>query len=261
MSRIRSCKPTFYDNIKLAELSIPARYFFHAMWHWLDRNGVGERNARYWKSKVFPFDDDISASKVEEIIQTLIKQDRLRVLYHEDKELLHCPAMPEHQHFHMNETPKYEFSLLNSKSTVQAPYNDGTVTVLARRKSEIGDMKSEIGNRKFESLPFFDECFKKFKEIVSSHRAARPTVGSKAEAQRRFATQIRTEQDLKAFKESLSGYEKMLSSETWRPAKTSFETYIGATRNPFWNQWIGYEAADESTSMADRIAAEIRGER
>ena len=157
MARIRSCKPEFYDNESLAELPLEVRYLYRAMWHWLDMVGLGPRGAKYWKAKVFPYDEKISTENVECFLLQLKKQKRLFIVEHEGKQFLYCPDMPAHQHFHKSEQAKYSIPQDVLYSTVLAQCEHGTSTVPAALRSEIGDLKSEIGNRstpnKFEIIP------------------------------------------------------------------------------------------------------------
>src|SRR3990167_11004383 len=137
VARIRSCKPKFYDNEQLAELSLEARYLYRAMWHWLDMVGLGPRGARYWKAKVFPYDEKISNEKVEGYLQELIEDRRLFIVDHEGDVLLFCPDMPPHQHFHKAEEPKYSIPQDVLYNTVQARCKHGISTVPAALRSEI----------------------------------------------------------------------------------------------------------------------------
>ena len=157
MARIRSCKPEFYDNESLADLSLEVRYLYRAMWHWLDMVGLGPRGAKYWKAKVFPYDEKITTENVECFLQHLITQKRLFIIDHDGKQLLYCPDMPAHQHFHKSEQPKYSIPQSVLYSTVEARCKHGTNTVPAALRSEIGDLRSEIGDlrtpTKFEIIP------------------------------------------------------------------------------------------------------------
>lgn len=59
MARIRSIKPDFWDDEKIGSLSRDARLLFIGLWNHADDEGRMRANARYVKSKVFPYDDDV----------------------------------------------------------------------------------------------------------------------------------------------------------------------------------------------------------
>lgn len=56
MSRIRTIKPDFFKDEKLAELSLAHRYLFEGLWTLADREGRLEDRPRYIKVEIFPYD-------------------------------------------------------------------------------------------------------------------------------------------------------------------------------------------------------------
>lgn len=57
MARIRTVKPEFWDDEKLAAVSRDARLLYIGMWNFSDDFGVIKANPVWLKSKIFPFDD------------------------------------------------------------------------------------------------------------------------------------------------------------------------------------------------------------
>ncbi len=54
--RIRTIKPSFYKNEKLAELPVEARMLFVGLWGLADRDGRLEYRPKYIKAEIFPYD-------------------------------------------------------------------------------------------------------------------------------------------------------------------------------------------------------------
>jgi hypothetical protein len=151
MARIRYLKPEFFEDTRLADLSRDIRLFYAGLWCQLDRLGITENEPKILKKQIFPYDDDITASRVAEMIEELIRIGRLIRIEDRDKSYLYCPSFTRHQNFHVGEKPKHghlvpklaELSLAGKKpdpapnatapvqhgaSTVQAPFDDRAST-------------------------------------------------------------------------------------------------------------------------------------
>jgi hypothetical protein len=65
--RIRTIKPEFFEDEKLAELPPHDRLMFIGLWLLADRNGVLEHRPAWIKAKIFPYDDGeaVDASQVD----------------------------------------------------------------------------------------------------------------------------------------------------------------------------------------------------
>src|SRR5437867_1014768 len=70
MARIRTVKPEFWEDEKVASLSFPARLLFIASWNFADDAGVLRWSADYVKASVFMY-DTLSARKVTMIMAEL----------------------------------------------------------------------------------------------------------------------------------------------------------------------------------------------
>jgi hypothetical protein len=73
MARIRTIKPEFWDDEKIASLSYPCRLFFIGTWTQADDNGVIRGSAAILKSKIFPYDDNLRVNEVQKWIDALVK--------------------------------------------------------------------------------------------------------------------------------------------------------------------------------------------
>lgn len=70
MARIRTVKPEFWDDEKLATLPRDVRLLYIGMWNFSDDFGVIKANPIWIKSKVFPF-DDIQLSQFKKWLEML----------------------------------------------------------------------------------------------------------------------------------------------------------------------------------------------
>lgn len=64
MARIRTVKPDFWEDEKVAELSRDARLLFIAVWNQADDEGRLRWSPELLKAKAFPYDDDLDAKGV-----------------------------------------------------------------------------------------------------------------------------------------------------------------------------------------------------
>jgi hypothetical protein len=68
--RIRSIKPEFWEDERIAALSPLARLLFIASWQLADRNGVFEHREQWIKAKVFPYESG-EAPSVSQLLHEL----------------------------------------------------------------------------------------------------------------------------------------------------------------------------------------------
>ncbi len=76
MARIRTIKPEFWEDEKLAELPVYARLLFIGTWNFADDNGVLLANPVLMKSHIFPY-EDIGISTISEWIDMLVENGML----------------------------------------------------------------------------------------------------------------------------------------------------------------------------------------
>src|SRR5687768_1567342 len=93
MPRIRTIKPSFYNDDKLIECSVSARYMFIGTWVCADDAGNLERNEKQLKLWIFPFDDiNVGACLDELITHGLLIEYSVSA-----KNYLHIPGFAKHQ--------------------------------------------------------------------------------------------------------------------------------------------------------------------
>lgn len=107
MARIRYIKPEFFEDVGLAGLSREARLLYVGLWCFMDRQGICDGDPRLIKRNIFPYDDDLTAKRVAELIQELIDTGRIRGLIHEGKSYLYSPTFKKHQKCHPKEEAKF----------------------------------------------------------------------------------------------------------------------------------------------------------
>ena len=76
MARIRTIKPEFWEDEKLAKLPVYARLLFIGTWNFADDNGVLLANPVLMKSHIFPY-EDIGISTISEWIDILVENGML----------------------------------------------------------------------------------------------------------------------------------------------------------------------------------------
>ena len=76
MARIRTIKPEFWEDEKLAKLQVQARLLFIGTWNFADDNGVLLANPVLMKSHIFPY-EDIGISTISEWIDMLVENGML----------------------------------------------------------------------------------------------------------------------------------------------------------------------------------------
>ena len=76
MARIRTIKPEFWEDEKLAKLPLHARLLFIGTWNFADDNGALLANPVLMKSHIFPY-EDIGISTISEWIDMLVENGML----------------------------------------------------------------------------------------------------------------------------------------------------------------------------------------
>lgn len=88
MARIRTVKPEFWTNEQVMECSTTARLLFIGMWNFCDDGGNHPASAKTLKAEIFPA-DDISAERVQGLLDELIDNDLLLPYESAGKKYLH----------------------------------------------------------------------------------------------------------------------------------------------------------------------------
>jgi hypothetical protein len=97
VARIRSIKPEFWSDRKLAGLSRDARLLYIALWNIADEHGRAHGDPRYIKGHCFPYDDDLRLVDIGRLLDELIGAGRVRRYEAEGDPYLHLLKLAEHQ--------------------------------------------------------------------------------------------------------------------------------------------------------------------
>lgn len=85
MPRIRTIKPEFWDDEKLAKMSLPSNLLYVAMWNHADDEGVIRSGANWIKSTVFPHRENLRLEEVKAWIKEL-EDSRMIVPFQHNQE-------------------------------------------------------------------------------------------------------------------------------------------------------------------------------
>jgi hypothetical protein len=111
MARIRYIKPEFFEDVRVATVSIEARLLYIALWCFMDRVGVTEADPQLIKRRVFPYDEEVNFKKIEKLVKELEKSQHLIRVHYSDKDYLFCPTFERHQKFHFKEQFRHPIPL------------------------------------------------------------------------------------------------------------------------------------------------------
>ncbi len=96
MSRIRTIKPEFWEDEKLAKVSRDARLLFVATWNHADDYGVFRASPAYLKARVFPY-DDLTHTDLARLLEELSRGGFVRVFRTGDEQWGHIRHWDKHQ--------------------------------------------------------------------------------------------------------------------------------------------------------------------
>lgn len=105
MARIRSIKPEFWNDRKLARLSRDARLLYVALWNYSDEHGRLHGDSRYVKGHCLPYDDDLSLSDVDGLLSELEQAGRVQRYEHDGDPYLFLPTLSKHQRLESAKQP------------------------------------------------------------------------------------------------------------------------------------------------------------
>lgn len=96
MARIRTIKPSFFTDLKVADLPVTARLTFIGLWTYVDDEGRGVDDPRLVKAALWPLDEEHSARAVEADLLALEQAGRI-LRYTVDGERFMAVANWSHQ--------------------------------------------------------------------------------------------------------------------------------------------------------------------
>lgn len=106
MPRIRSVKPEFFSDRKLARLlSRDARLLYIAMWNQADEHGRLQGDPRFIKGACVPYDDDIDLDRIEELLTEIEGARRARRYEQDGDPYIFLPKLASHQRLEPDKVP------------------------------------------------------------------------------------------------------------------------------------------------------------
>lgn len=99
MSRIRTIKPSFWEDEKISKLSIPCRLFFIGTWNLADDLGVIRANPVLLKSAIFPYEENLRVSEVQKWIDALVDARMLIPISYKNESYYVIRTFRSHQKF------------------------------------------------------------------------------------------------------------------------------------------------------------------
>jgi hypothetical protein len=98
VARIRSIKPEFWDDRRLAKkTSRDARLLYIALWNLADEHSRLNGDPQWLKGQAFSFDDDIDAGSVGGLLDELDAAGRIVRYEHDDDPYIFLPFLARHQ--------------------------------------------------------------------------------------------------------------------------------------------------------------------
>lgn len=99
MARIRTIKPSFWEDEKIAKLPRACRLFYIGMWNQADDMGVIRGNPALLKSAIFPYDEDLRVSEVQKWIDALVNARMLIPITYKSESYYIVRTFRSHQKF------------------------------------------------------------------------------------------------------------------------------------------------------------------
>ena len=182
MPRIRTVKPEFWDDEKLAKLSRDQRLLYIGLWNFADDIGVISGNPLWIKSRIFPY-DQIQVQQFEGWMNDLVKHGFISQFSYNAEDFYYLPNLTRHQ---VISRPNYKslkvpidalikiiepldinvdsLKEINSSSNIHGAFNDQSYE---ERKGKEGNRKGREGKGEFSPATTFDSAMETADEICN----------------------------------------------------------------------------------------------
>jgi hypothetical protein len=105
MARQRTLKMEFWADEGLAtSVSRDARMLYMGLWNLCDEAARGRGSAAFIKGQIFPYDDDLTAARVELLLQELARAGKIQRYTFEGESYLFLPKLSKHQRLEPEKT-------------------------------------------------------------------------------------------------------------------------------------------------------------
>ena len=159
MARIRTIKPEFWDDLKIAKISRDARLLYIGMWNFADDLGVIIGDSLWIKSKVFPF-DQIQIQQFDKWKLELVKSGFISQFSHSGEDFYYLPNLTRHQVINRPNLEKVNVKQSDLEDIVKSLINHGTL-IDASHSGEEGKGVEEEKEKEHNALVSDFENFRK----------------------------------------------------------------------------------------------------
>lgn len=97
MAKIRSIKPSFWEDEKIGSLPVEARLLFIGTWSLADDNGVLRGSPAYLRSQIYPYDEAVTAADVRRWVSALVEGGMLAPFTYKGENYLVVRHFRNHQ--------------------------------------------------------------------------------------------------------------------------------------------------------------------
>lgn len=97
MARIRTIKPDFWTDEKIAELPVESRLIYIATWNYADDIGVLKGSIKLLKSQILPYDYEIGLDTFSKWMDHLIQSRMLIPFEHKNEKYIYIRNFSQHQ--------------------------------------------------------------------------------------------------------------------------------------------------------------------
>ena len=105
MARMRTLKPEYWGDLKMARVSRDARLLYMALWNQADEWARCHGDIRWVKGHCLPYDDDLNLADVDRLLNELASIDRIQRYAVDGETFLYLPKLAKHQRLEPDKTP------------------------------------------------------------------------------------------------------------------------------------------------------------
>jgi hypothetical protein len=105
MARMRSLKPEYWGDLKMARVSRDARLLYLALWNQADEWARCHGDNRWVKGHCLPYDDDLNLAAIDRLLNELAAAGRIQRYVVEGEPFLYLPKLAAHQRLEPHKTP------------------------------------------------------------------------------------------------------------------------------------------------------------
>jgi len=229
MARIRTIKPEFWDDEKLAQLPRDARLLFIGMWNFSDDYAVVKGHPVWLKNKIFPY-DEIRQQQFNEWLLSLEKMRCIIPFSHNGETYYFIRTFADHQKVDRPSqirNPEPPENILDENANL---FDECSTN--ARRMLAVVSGKGSVPGREGKGSVPARELFEKF-------WAAYPKKKSKGDAEKAFNAINPSEQLVETM---LSTIERAKTSDDWMKDRGQYIPYPAT-----WLRAKGWEDQETET--------------